>query len=476
MYLYLLIFVICVLIYICSKYIYGTMFDVLKYKIVLIGSKRYDKALFMDVVLDSFNSNWRFNWSLPSPCFGTKYHNLYLNSHVYDHCAKKNDARKAKQKYKEISFEHFDLFFKNKQQYNKIEKQSTDWKRFNTFLKKQKCPHTFKKLPRVGMIKMMEIIMEKKKPFLYGFSLYDENDEHQLKEKPSLSNCHDRNVEMKILRWLHMHNFIDASLCLIEDKPKLQWAPCELNPTPLIKNIMEHYMSQSSEASPPSVHADVDSTPESIHTILKTKGVYVLKGFSTNHSEVQREFDAIIQSNAFQKDKDTGNNNAIRTTLKKINAFKASYELFQSPWIIELCTLFHINYKNDPKDLFIHHDFECLETNNTYPHFDKHRKLKFYLCVNDLDETNGCFKVIPDQLEEVEKLRRTNGPYKNIFDSSHPSFCGKQYNISDMIPVIAKAGDLIIFDTNCIHAGGDAFQQGKSRKVMRLHLKYNHST
>ncbi len=38
------------------------MFDVLKDKIVLIGSKRYDKALVMDVVLDSFNSNWRFNW------------------------------------------------------------------------------------------------------------------------------------------------------------------------------------------------------------------------------------------------------------------------------------------------------------------------------------------------------------------------------------------------------------------------------
>ncbi len=125
------------------------MFDVLKDKIVLIGSKRYNNALFMDLVLDSFNSNWRFNWSLPSPCFGTKYHNLYLNSHVYDHCAKTNDARKAKQKYQEISIDHFDFFFKNKREYKKIEKQSTDWKPFNTFLNKRRCPHTFKKLPRV---------------------------------------------------------------------------------------------------------------------------------------------------------------------------------------------------------------------------------------------------------------------------------------------------------------------------------------
>lgn len=33
---------------------------------------------------------------------------------------------------------------------------------------------------------------------------------------------------------------------------------------------------------------------------------------------------------------------------------------------------------------FIHKDLECLQTNNTFPHFDFDRKLKFYICVSDI--------------------------------------------------------------------------------------------
>ena len=36
------------------------------------------------------------------------------------------------------------------------------------------------------------------------------------------------------------------------------------------------------------------------------------------------------------------------------------------------------SFKSD--SLFIHKDFKNLKSNNTYPHFDYDRKLKFYLC------------------------------------------------------------------------------------------------
>jgi len=39
-----------------------------------------------------------------------------------------------------------------------------------------------------------------------------------------------------------------------------------------------------------------------------------------------------------------------------------------------------------------------------------------------------------------------------------------------LIPIECNGGDLIIFDTNCIHAGGDKFEKEKYRKVIRLHL------
>ena len=127
----------------------------------------------------------------------------------------------------------------------------------------------------------------------------------------------------------------------------------------------------------------------------------------------------------------------------------------------------------DPKDIFIHKDYETLNTNNNYPHFDKDRKLKFYLCINDMNTTNGCFKVLPNSLKIVENILNTIGNKKNIFNKNHNNFNGMSLEIEKLVPLEANAGDLIIFDTNCIHAGGDNFQDGKYRKVIRLHLVLN---
>ena len=39
-------------------------------------------------------------------------------------------------------------------------------------------------------------------------------------------------------------------------------------------------------------------------------------------------------------------------------------------------------------------------------------------------------------------------------------------DISELTPLEAKAGDLIIFDTNCIHAGGDKFEMVNLEKLL----------
>jgi len=43
--------------------------------------------------------------------------------------------------------------------------------------------------------------------------------------------------------------------------------------------------------------------------------------------------------------------------------------------------------------------------------------------------------------------------------------------INDLVPIICKAGTMIIFDTNTIHCGGDNFKENKYRQVMRLYLR-----
>ena len=52
---------------------------------------------------------------------------------------------------------------------------------------------------------------------------------------------------------------------------------------------------------------------------------------------------------------------------------------------------------------------------------------------------------------------------------------GTEIKKDKLIPIISNPGDLIIFDTNCIHCGGDNFKNNKYRKVIRLHIKYIHS-
>ena len=65
----------------------------------------------------------------------------------------------------------------------------------------------------------------------------------------------------------------------------------------------------------------------------------------------------------------------------------------------------------------------------------------------------------------VNILRRNN-----IFTPDHKFYNGTEIKMEELIPIECQGGDLIIFDTNCIHAGGDSFEEGKYRKVIRLHI------
>jgi ectoine hydroxylase-related dioxygenase (phytanoyl-CoA dioxygenase family) len=212
---------------------------------------------------------------------------------------------------------------------------------------------------------------------------------------------------------------------------------------------------------------------ENIVKYIKEKGICVIKNFITidKISNYEQEFDHILISNKNKCDSNYGNNICLRTNVNtdilNSNKYPLINNIFTSNYIKSISNRILKNIKYD--NVFIHHDVESVNSNNTYPHFDYDRKLKFYICLNEMNTTNGCFKALPEKQKLVRKKRSINRR-KNIFTKGHNLYNSTNIEMNELIPIVAEAGDLIIFDTNCIHAGGDNFEEGKFRKVIRLHL------
>ena len=204
---------------------------------------------------------------------------------------------------------------------------------------------------------------------------------------------------------------------------------------------------------------------------IKRDGICVIKNYIDREKlkKIDEEFENILSSNIGNR-KIFGKNKFIYDReVNKFKKFDTVYNLFTNNFINNISNkiLGHSKYH----EICIHKDFQNKSTNNVYPHFDYDRYLKFYLCVNDMNLENGCFKILPGK-NDLVKEKRKKDKRKNIFTPGHKFYNGTEIKMEEMIPVIANGGDLIIFDTNCIHCGGDRFVDGKDRKVIRLHLAY----
>jgi len=208
---------------------------------------------------------------------------------------------------------------------------------------------------------------------------------------------------------------------------------------------------------------------EKISERVKRDGVCIIENYINKEdlSQVEKEFENILSSNKQRLDK-SEKNKCLRENIKNLSKYKTIYSYFVNSFVKEISNKTWGNWEYDL--IFIHKDFQNELTNNVNPHFDFDRKLKFYLCVNDMGLENGCFKILPGKNDLVKEKRKINRR-KNIFTPGHKLYNGTEIKMEEMIPVAANGGDLIIFDTNCIHCGGDKFVDGKDRKVIRLHLK-----
>jgi hypothetical protein len=108
------------------------------------------------------------------------------------------------------------------------------------------------------------------------------------------------------------------------------------------------------------------------------------------------------------------------------------------------------------------HDFRPIPITDI--HFDTHRRLKFMIYLDETTRENGAFSYFPGSHGKNSRYRRIfeqlGGPPMSIPNSIGERKRDRIWNIE------GKAGTLIIFDTDGLHAGG-IMQSGKSRRVIR---------
>ena len=195
---------------------------------IIIGNKPY-KKLQVNKLLDSFAQNVRCNMGIPKENNGLIKDELAVCSHILDNFVKqKSDwdtvVKVYGEEYKQEYLKHFYDNFLVKD-YNSVwyaDAESVQNK-YNNFLKSIECPYIFKKQPRTGFVCLLELILKNVKPFVFGFSVTNETrksyyvNDFVFKREDDGRSCHSKQDEVKILRWLHENNFVDATLCMLKD-------------------------------------------------------------------------------------------------------------------------------------------------------------------------------------------------------------------------------------------------------------------
>jgi hypothetical protein len=92
--------------------------------------------------------------------------------------------------------------------------------------------------------------------------------------------------------------------------------------------------------------------------------------------------------------------------------------LFDKKYINSINSLVLSKWDNRNRPVFIHEDYQNMSTNNTYPHFDKQRCLKYYICLNNMNKNNGAFKIVPLSLSVSAEMRKKSTD-NNVFKKGH---------------------------------------------------------
>ena len=212
-----------------------------------------------------------------------------------------------------------------------------------------------------------------------------------------------------------------------------------------------------------------DSTNKMLE-VLKEEGVFVISNYIGTEqtlklmSEVDGHFKKTKSPYKFGK-LYRGND---------LSDYKEGSEIrnvFGVEWMRELSKIYHPE-KPYGKSVIATHDY--IKTNNwerqAWLHFDKKNSLKFLLYLTDVEDGCGGLTVCPKSHNKGRWLRC------KWSSSEYEKYRRLEHSVSDIVnnyeitPILEEGGSLIVFDTDTFHKGG-AIEEGKSRKIIRLHNK-----
>ncbi|MAH51255.1 hypothetical protein CMI37_35890 [Candidatus Pacearchaeota archaeon] len=209
--------------------------------ILIIGNKPYS-CFPITKIIDTFCNNVRCNFSLPNLNNGSIFDELGLCSHQYENLVLSDyDVKKIIDIYGDVYDvghikKYYHRYRENISRYNQVYHARFNTSRQNSFLCSIECPHLLEAIPRTGLTIVIEKLLKDNKVFITNFSIKKEirhshyvqkshiekefeSEENKRKGLPELVPfCHNTDNEIKILRWLHQNEIIDASLCFLEDK------------------------------------------------------------------------------------------------------------------------------------------------------------------------------------------------------------------------------------------------------------------
>jgi len=241
-----------------------------KQKVLIIGNKPYESFPIAKII-DTFLNNVRCNFSLPNLNNGSIVDELAMCNYIYHYFVKEPASKEQiikmygdayDIKYIEENFSRYKEILSN---YNRVYYASEDVSRQNSLLCSLGCPHLVETTPRTGLIVIIENLLKDYKVFVTNFSIKKEiryshyitknyvekqfrSEKNKKKGLPEeIPTCHNTDNEIKILRWLHQNEKIDASLCLLEDKKDPSLNLNGLEPSDYIFDLIQQTYGKSCE-------------------------------------------------------------------------------------------------------------------------------------------------------------------------------------------------------------------------------------
>ena len=427
---------------------------------IICGSKPYKNINFNNLIDNYYTKIYRINMNIPNDnsIYGKRNSNYqYLNLHVYEKYKNKFNLHNWLSNYKLEKPEHIEKFYDyinnndNKNTFYQLnDPRSNNTKLINNILLKYKSQYRFKnKISRCGLGLIAQKINDNDYPTIIGFSLINDTlDNSYYRKENIIGDCHDAELEKKIIVFLHDIDLIDATLSSLKDYS-----------LPLIDcNILK-----------PKIN--------SLINILKCYGICIFENFYNEEYIIKfnNEFEKIflIEKNKIQiLDKEDCSNDERIFNCEKYSEFIK--DNFSNNNFLNQVALNFTNKSLNKKTLINKIVYEDGKVKNSGAgwHRDNHEcQFKALLYLNDVHENNGCFQFISNSSKNHIGFPkpRTNNYNTRFHDNVIEDILNFENNECKLYNITGKAGTLLLVDTTYIHRG-NIIKEGKRYAITQYFI------